>query len=222
LAFFVGIRFAMVGPVLLGDLIMRLFVLTTFLFASAAVNSAVVSIDFEDRVVDGWFTGEGPVIDNGFALNYPRIGVAEWNGDTGTSNVVDFCMSTLCNSEGSDLTLSSVNSYGFDLLSLDLGTLGLGVSDFLFTGNYSAGGSVQKLVSLTNTVTQDSGTLTPVLFDENWSALSSVDISFALGSGFEAGVLDNIAVNTVPIPAAAWLFGSALAGLGWMRRRKAA
>jgi hypothetical protein len=31
---------------------------------------------------------------------------------------------------------------------------------------------------------------------------------------------DNIvATNIVPIPAAVWLFGSALAGLGWMRRR---
>jgi hypothetical protein len=29
-------------------------------------------------------------------------------------------------------------------------------------------------------------------------------------------------VNVVPIPAAVWLFGSALAGLGWMRRRQTA
>ncbi len=28
--------------------------------------------------------------------------------------------------------------------------------------------------------------------------------------------------NAVPVPAAAWLFGSALAGLGWMRRRQVA
>jgi hypothetical protein len=32
--------------------------------------------------------------------------------------------------------------------------------------------------------------------------------------------IDNIVVSAVPIPAAVWLFGSALAGLGWMRRRK--
>ena len=35
--------------------------------------------------------------------------------------------------------------------------------------------------------------------------------------------LDNVAVNVVPIPAAAWLFGTALIGLiGFSRRRKAA
>jgi hypothetical protein len=29
-------------------------------------------------------------------------------------------------------------------------------------------------------------------------------------------------VSAVPIPAAAWLFGSALAGLGWLRRKQTA
>ena len=31
--------------------------------------------------------------------------------------------------------------------------------------------------------------------------------------------LDNISVNIVPIPAAVWLFGSALGLLGWARQR---
>lgn len=34
--------------------------------------------------------------------------------------------------------------------------------------------------------------------------------------------LDNVAVNAVPVPAAVWLLGSALLGLGMIRRRKAA
>jgi hypothetical protein len=63
--------------------------------------------------------------------------------------------------------------------------------------------------------------LTTVLFDTSWSNLSSVDISFSVGSAFEVGVLDNIAVSTVPVPAAVWLFGSALMGLGWFRRKQA-
>ena len=34
--------------------------------------------------------------------------------------------------------------------------------------------------------------------------------------------LPTVTASVVPLPAAAWLFGSALAGLGWMRRRKTA
>jgi hypothetical protein len=44
------------------------------------------------------------------------------------------------------------------------------------------------------------------------------------GDGFQytgSGVISQqIRTNTVPVPAAVWLFGSALGGLGWMRRRK--
>lgn len=48
-------------------------------------------------------------------------------------------------------------------------------------------------------------------------------------SGYEAsaanalqnGLTGTVTANVVPIPAAAWLFGSALAGLGWARRKKA-
>jgi len=34
--------------------------------------------------------------------------------------------------------------------------------------------------------------------------------------------IDNINVSEVPIPAAVWLFGSALAGLGWLSRKRTA
>jgi hypothetical protein len=32
--------------------------------------------------------------------------------------------------------------------------------------------------------------------------------------------IDNFSASVVPVPAAAWLFGSVLAGLGWMRRKQ--
>jgi hypothetical protein len=34
-------------------------------------------------------------------------------------------------------------------------------------------------------------------------------------------LVDNVSTSVVPVPAAVWLFGSALAGLGWMRRKQA-
>lgn len=34
-------------------------------------------------------------------------------------------------------------------------------------------------------------------------------------------LIDNVSTSVVPVPAAVWLFGSALAGLGWLRRKQA-
>jgi hypothetical protein len=39
-------------------------------------------------------------------------------------------------------------------------------------------------------------------------------------SSFYTGLDGTGTISAVPIPAAAWLFGSALAGLGWMRRKQ--
>ena len=57
----------------------------------------------------------------------------------------------------------------------------------------------------------------------DWLSLESV-VFRAEGNGFGFGFatveIDNINVSAVPVPAAVWLFGSALAGLGWMRRKQ--
>lgn len=37
---------------------------------------------------------------------------------------------------------------------------------------------------------------------------------------FDIPITGSVVANVIPIPAAAWLFGSALAGLGWMRRKQ--
>lgn len=73
-------------------------------------------------------------------------------------------------------------------------------------------------------------------FDDGSSSFADFDISdtaqsFALPwAGLTRVVFDNlgddptamgiIRVSEVPLPAAFWLFGSALAGLGWMRRKQ--
>lgn len=41
------------------------------------------------------------------------------------------------------------------------------------------------------------------------------------GCGYYTASLDDISASVVPIPAAAWLFVSALMGLGWLRRNPA-
>lgn len=49
-----------------------------------------------------------------------------------------------------------------------------------------------------------------------------VDYASSFDSGAFGGAMaiDNLQFSTVPVPAAVWLFGSALAGLGWMRRKQ--
>ena len=71
---------------------------------------------------------------------------------------------------------------------------------------------------------------TTVEMDAAWIDLDRVSITVrGAASGYSEGsALDNIVVSSVsttapvPVPAAAWLFGSALAGFGWLRRKHTA
>jgi len=72
-----------------------------------------------------------------------------------------------------------------------------------------------------------SGTDT-LVFDSTWTDLSKVSLrgDSVYSDDFDRFVvgsveIDNVVVNVVPIPAAAWLFGSALMALGWTRKRLA-
>jgi hypothetical protein len=47
----------------------------------------------------------------------------------------------------------------------------------------------------------------------------SSEFNSTIGGPIDWGADANFAVSVVPIPAAAWLFGSALAGLGWLGYR---
>jgi len=58
----------------------------------------------------------------------------------------------------------------------------------------------------------------------DWGNLDEVRFevySYGVVGGFDALsiTIDNVNASVVPVPAAVWLFGSALAGLGWMRRK---
>ncbi|MDG2154648.1 MAG: VPLPA-CTERM sorting domain-containing protein [Gammaproteobacteria bacterium] len=72
-------------------------------------------------------------------------------------------------------------------------------------GSINGGGSIS---------TTDANTLGA----NDWLNVSSIEV-FGTQMTYRLDV-DNILVGAaVPVPAAVWLFGSALAGLGWMRRR---
>ena len=56
-------------------------------------------------------------------------------------------------------------------------------------------------------------------FDSTWSGIDYLELGYTASFELTYGGYDNIAVSTVvPLPAAVWLFGSALFGLGVIRR----
>ncbi len=68
-----------------------------------------------------------------------------------------------------------------------------------------------------------------LLFSVQFEALSAgvgvfdlaiIELGDSMADPLFASTTSATVQNVVPIPAAVWLFGSALAGLGWMRRRK--
>jgi hypothetical protein len=107
-----------------------------------------------------------------------------------------------------NIGLKHVADDTFSLFAIDLGGWGAGIQ-LTVTGSLAGGGTVQlDYVTLVDMET--------VMFGSEWLGLTNIEFS-AYGC---CALVDNIVVSNVPVPAAVWLFGSALGGLGWMRRRK--
>jgi hypothetical protein len=111
-----------------------------------------------------------------------------------------------------DLTItfdSAVGSFGFD-------TNYLMGADFDITINFLSGSSYSE-----NFLVSSGRSMEFFGFGSINTDIESVVINGG-GYGSFNFALDNFTFSTtslVPIPAAVWLFGSALAGLGWMRRK---
>lgn len=70
-----------------------------------------------------------------------------------------------------------------------------------------------------------SSTWIPVIFDGSWNGIHKVVVEHQQadsnwGGDSKAIRIDNFSATVVPIPASVWLFGSALTGLGWLRRNQ--
>jgi hypothetical protein len=118
---------------------------------------------------------------------------------------------------GGAFSFKETNNSIFSLASLDAGTP-FGSSragSVVFTGHQVGGGTLTQMLSLNNPYAH---------YVLGWSNLVSVEVSENSNFGYVA--YDNISVNaapgvnTVPVPAAVWLFGSALIGLVGSGKRK--
>jgi len=200
--------------------LLPLFILSAF---ACATQAAPVTIDFEGVVpdnqhgLDGWpYSEDGMIIDSQrpaliFGKDFTTSGVPL--NDNGSA-IFGWCNNppSVCY-EDDLITIRGQGGSAFDLSSLDASNLyiGLQISNYFVVGNFSDGRS-----SIATTLSLQLDTWTTYTFDSAWTGLESVTIT---ADGIRDAALDNIVVNVVPLPATIWLFGSALAGIGWLRRR---
>jgi hypothetical protein len=180
---------------------MRSLLVVIILFAAAGANAATVTIDFDDLALGGTPDGFGylEVVTEGYIFS-SESGVVEV-GAPGNQ-----AMGGLTFADGmnpGEVFISREDGQSFALFDADI-DLALGYLAFSDDGNFddSTGPGLNEL-----------GT-------GQWLNITGVQIYGSLAV-FAPVYVDNVMLGTaVPIPAAVWLFGSALAGLGWMRRKK--
>jgi hypothetical protein len=197
---------------------MRHIITAALLLLAATAQSAQVTIDFEEFSRGPIDPPDGDLVSKGFALEYLDQGsgypIIEIIGSLNGTQAYMNC-STCQAVEQIDLSSAAANN--ISLHAIDIGALGAAFPsfDFIFTGFLAGGGSItQSALGVS--------TLQTLLFDASWSGLESVRIQIDNANGVNAyaSFIDNIVVSQVPVPAAVWLFGSGLAAMGLIRRRR--
>lgn len=219
----------------------RRFLPIILLLFSGQIVAAPVIVDFDgsdgQQISDGVWAENGMTVESGYITDglyfqayTPGPAVTPGNGDSLIFPVPGGAVNIFAT--GADHQYTSpfygdwdwTYSHVFDLYSLDICAV-TGPGDCSMTGQAVVAGSPIAFLGhrsdgavLTSgfEVAPGSGT---VVFDSSWRSLNRVEIveayPFSPDISWE---LDNIAVNVVPIPAAVWLFASALIGLGLVKR----
>jgi hypothetical protein len=191
--------------------------IVSFLLSASALAESVVA-DFSDLS----FGEEGRVLTSQgvtFESGHATAMVLPDNRAGGSGLELTFC--GYCNpTESVSIYLQS--GISFELDSFRFGSVAEQNTGFPFegtiTGYLESGGTVTQEINIA------SGAAQLFAFDGAWSGLTSVDIEINLYPDYlvccDPFAIDDITLQTVPVPAAVWLFGSALAGLGWLRRKQ--
>jgi hypothetical protein len=189
---------------------MRSIIVVLVLLASLSVNAETVNLDFEEQTFSNF--SDGPVVSKGYLLSTSASGWGSFGGSDSERSQF-YC-------SGCSATMEQIEGNSFTLNSLELSSYGFFTEDrsITLTGFYTGGGSVSTVL----TATTDPDNWTAYNFGSDWQNLQSLGFGALIGEpsyGQSIG-FDNVVVSSVPVPAAVWLFGSALAGLGWMRRKQ--
>lgn len=197
----------------------KLLILAALTMVGTA-HAGTVTIDFDDTLPtyfnlptyqeDGFTltsnTPDATLIDDN---NTVRQSIGIFSGGTDSQSIF-----WGANGQTSTLGLSNDLGLSFDVLSLDASSLYNAAGVLNLSGTLAGGGTVTENIVL-------DGALSTYNLS-NMTGITDLSISFD-GATYDAPFdLDNISMSVVPIPAAAWLFGSGLLGLaGWLGRRRA-
>jgi len=155
----------------------------------------------------------GPPAGGASLLNSGVVGSSSTGSAVGTDGTTNDQQRAIMNAWLSDVQTASAGSSSFGVLGTDPVSSDAARNGGFFNNSLiSVGSSSALYYSQANPA--DSTTFASA------NVVTQVGIEGAI---FSAALLTsdgNFTVNAVPVPAAAWLFGSALAGLGYVRRKQ--
>jgi hypothetical protein len=185
---------------------MKNLIAAVLLLVAGSAQAASVTVDFE-----------------GLPPMYP-VSTFDSNGFRFTAGTADFAVGTNFGPSGNtgiaiggvDSTMELLGGGSFSLETFKMRTFSGADEDIIVTGYFQSGG----LISTSLTII---GSYAPTYeFADAWQGLASVQFDTSGGSPvYVDNIVTDVVAAAVPIPAAVWLFGSALTGLGWFRRKTA-
>jgi len=193
-----------------------LFVAALLLVGGFAIAAPVI-IDFDDTLPT--YVGLDTYQEDGFTLtsnvpsgtlidvnNIVRQNIGIFSGGTDSQSL-------FWGANGASSTISIAADSGslFSIDSLDASSLYNSAGQLTLTGSTAGGGTVSQTLALNGDLASYNITGLGLVTNLVLSFDGTVD-----AAPFD---IDNINLNVVPVPAAVWLFASALGMLGWVRRR---
>jgi hypothetical protein len=201
-----------------GNSMRRIIAITTVAvagFLSLTAQASTVTVDFEEFSV-----GDNPNVLNSNGYEFLGGGGSDGN-PFNNAEVITGTNTGGTNAYGAYSTGLGQDGFNFraqvTIRRDDGGAFAINAMDYFIDSN---GPSADIFGTLAGGGAAD---LSAPIGTGDWLNLERV-IFEAEGDGFGPGFgrieVDNLQLTAVPVPAAVWLFGSALAGLGWMRRKQ--
>ena len=176
------------------------------IFFGTSVNASAVTLDFQEFAGEvGTFQPLGPVVETkGFEV-VPSDNAVWFEGWYKPDNISIGLFS-------GSITIAAADGSLFNFLGFDYDVPGNTLFDVSVVNNLNQ--TVNFQLNLPDLTSSSNDPLTTYDANGLFDSIKSITL-------YDSGqpLLDNFRVAAVPIPAAVWLFGSALAGLGWIRRK---